>query len=342
MRATTLAAVVIGLAAACGPSSAPSGSSSPAPSGSIAGNIYFPADRLPPLAIYAVATDGSRYYTVEVIQYQTHYSMVGLRPGVYHVFATIRPTQVTGASATRTQSAARFGGAYTKFVTCGLDVSCTDHSLIDVHVLARETVQKVEPSDWYVGPDFYQLIPGGGPPVITLPAAESSYPTAARAAGYYAQLRTGARLVKDQASCPANIACVWLGAERDGTAAAYFPATAGSNQDLYACASYLFHDDTGWKDLDFQCNPVSTPFPAVGASGRLALGMGETGCINAHSAPGLTARVLVCLPEGTPVTIDQGPQYVPLSDPNADLQIEYWWHVANQGWIVHRYLRAAA
>src|ERR1700694_664270 len=355
MRATTLlAAVVIGLTAACSPST-PTASSSPAASGaraatpqpgaqtgSIGGLIQFPSDFIPPLAIYAIATDASRYYTTEIIQNQTHYSMRGLRPGDYNVYATTRQIQVTGACGARTQSPARFGGGYTKSVTCGLDVSCTDHSMINVHVSAGATVEKVEPNDWYVGLDFYPLIPGGGPPALTVPVEESSYPTAARAAGHFAQVRTGARLVQDQASCPVNIACVWLGSEHDGTAAAYFPATAGSNRDLYACASYLFQDGAGWKNLDYQCNPVSTPFPAVGASGHLRLGMGETGCINVHTAPALSARVLVCLPDGTPVTIDDGPQYflVPQPGPYEDLGIEYWWHVTGRGWVVHRYLKA--
>jgi hypothetical protein len=163
-----LLALVIGLSAACGPSSQPTGSSSPAASGaraatpqpgvqtgSIEGNIGFPADGIPPLAVYAIATDASRYYTAEVIQNQTHYSMHGLRPGDYDVYATTRPIQITGASGARTQSPARFGGGYTKSVKCGLDVSCTDHSMIAVHVSAGATVDRVEPNDWYVGLDFY-------------------------------------------------------------------------------------------------------------------------------------------------------------------------------------------
>src|ERR1700694_3180057 len=225
MRATTLlAAFAIGLAAACSASPAPTGSSSPAVSGaraatpqpgaqtgSIGGLIQFPSDFIPPLAIYAIATDASRYYTTEIIQNQTHYSMRGLRPGDYNVYATTRPIQVTGASGARTQSPARFGGGYTKSVTCGLDGGGPDPSLINVHVSAGATVEKVEPNDWYVGLDFYPLIPGGGPPALTVPVEEFSYPTAARAAGHFAQVRTGARLVQDQASCPVHVAWGWVG-----------------------------------------------------------------------------------------------------------------------------------
>ncbi|TME55246.1 MAG: hypothetical protein E6I53_00325 [Chloroflexi bacterium] len=349
-----LATLAILLTAACASSaplsastsSAASGARAATPqpgaqSGTIAGPIQYPADGIPPLAIYAIAIDGSRYYAVETIRNQVHYTMLGLRMGDYYVYATNRLIQSTGASAARTESPFRFGGGYTKAVQCGLDVTCTDHSMVAVHVTAGATADNIDPADWYVGPDFYPLIPGGGRPAITLPAVESANPTPTPVAQHYAQALAGAKLVRDQASCPVNTACVWLGAEHDGTAAAYFPATAGSNNDLYACAAYLFHDDTGWKFLDFQCNPVPTPFPALGASGRLQLGMGETGCINAHSAPALSARVLVCLPEGTRVTVDGGPQYVPISDPNPDLGIEYWWHVSGRGWVVHRYLRAA-
>src|SRR4029077_18238049 len=130
MRAPMLfMAVVIGITAACSPSTPFSSSNSPAASGTrtatpsgpmaatpqpgalggiITGPIQFPAGFIPPLAIYAISTDGSRYYLVETVQNQTHYMIVGVGTGDYYVYAATRRVQVTGASSAPTQSPLRF------------------------------------------------------------------------------------------------------------------------------------------------------------------------------------------------------------------------------------------
>ena len=47
-------------------------------------------------------------------------------------------------------------------------------------------------------------------------------------------------------------------------------------------------------------------------------------------------------PEGTDVTIDDGPNYLPEPTPLADFGLNYWWHVASRGWVVHRYVMWSA
>lgn len=353
MRALAVwASILVGVAAACTPATVPTASSSPAASGAraatpqpgpqngtIAGALGYPAQGIPSLAIYAISTDGKSFYVVETVQNQQHFTMLGVPPGDYYVYATTRPVQSTEASAPRIQSPLRFGGGYTKAVPCGLTITCTDHSMIVVHVAAGSTADNVSPSDWYEGPDYFPAIPGGGPSRLELAGRADNYAFPQEAADYYGQLRTGGVLIKGSSrDCPINVACIWFSGSGLGDDATYFPGTAGSNQDLLACAVYTYRDlTTGhWHYLDMRCRQDTVPFPAVNSTGHLALGMGETGCINVHTIPLLAARVVACLASGTQVTIDDGPRYLEVS--TADLQIEYWWHIAGQGWVVHRYI----
>jgi hypothetical protein len=77
------------------------------------------------MSIYAIHVGGkpSDFYVVRTISNQGVYTIRGILPGTYHLFAT--PTGGFG------QAPQRFGAAYTRAVLCGLDVKCTDHTLID-------------------------------------------------------------------------------------------------------------------------------------------------------------------------------------------------------------------
>jgi hypothetical protein len=72
------------------------------------------------------------------------------------------------------------------------------------------------------------------------------------------------------------------------------------------------------------------------------MGLGETGCVNVHSAPRLSAKVVGCLPNGTAVTIDDGPAYAAASPPLPQIDLpwalDYWWHIVGRGWVVHAYV----
>jgi hypothetical protein len=50
-------------------------------------------------------------------------------------------------------------GAYSSFVLCGLQASCVDHSLIPVTVLAGQTVQNIDPADWYAPEGTFPAMP---------------------------------------------------------------------------------------------------------------------------------------------------------------------------------------
>ena len=48
--------------------------------------------------------------------------------------------------------------------------------------------------------------------------------------------------------------------------------------------------------------------------------------------------MVACLPEQTAVTIDDGPYYAVGKTATADLATDYWWHIANQGWVAHSFV----
>jgi hypothetical protein len=339
--------------AACG--SSPTASVSPArtanpsqsPEASIEGTVGYPGDVLLAQAVYAITVDSSRFYEVETITLGRRFSMSdptrgayklkGIAPGDYFVLTAIRDVldpRVTSSSGNR-----HFDAAYTKFVQCGSNVSCKDHTLVPVHVDPHATVSGIDPGDWFgTGPNSYPPIPDGAPPALNLspPSLQDPKPVAT----YFAQQHTSARYVNSNSECQVNLSCLWFTGDRTGHDAAYFVAQAGTNGLFRTCTVYLSSSAAGWQFRDSNCRRVATAFPAVGSSGQLVIGFGGTGCINVRSAPGLSAKVAACLPENTDVTIDDGPYYLPES--GSDPLVNYWWHIANQGWVVHRYMMFSA
>ena len=129
------------------PPSAATATPQPATSGTITGLVAYPAEGHPAMTICAFgATDRSVHYCVDVPQATTPpkspYTISGLRPGTYQLFAYASGND-------------RAGGAYTEYVRCGLRASCSDHTLVDVVVRAGETVRDIEVSDWYGPTDSF-------------------------------------------------------------------------------------------------------------------------------------------------------------------------------------------
>jgi hypothetical protein len=119
----------------------------PAAAGTITGLVAYPAEGHPAITIIAFSkTDRSIFFLVDIPQAtvppKTPYTITGVRPGTYNVFAYAMGND-------------RAGGAYTQYVKCGLNASCSDHSLIDVTVRAGETVRDIDVSDWYGPTDTF-------------------------------------------------------------------------------------------------------------------------------------------------------------------------------------------
>ena len=130
---------------------APSASSQPATAGAISGLAGYPAEGHPGLTVYAISTtDKTVWFSVDIPRgtdpAKPSYTISGVRPGTYNLFAAAEGNE-------------RTGGAYTEYVKCGMNASCSDHTLIDVTVRAGETVRDIEVSDWYAPASNYPVRP---------------------------------------------------------------------------------------------------------------------------------------------------------------------------------------
>jgi len=120
---------------------------SPTPStGTITGKVCYPAGGIPPLTIYAMPLPGGGVVGLDNPANVDRYS-ISVPVGNYTVFAY--PTIPFDPSDSLV-------GGYTQAVPCGLDVSCTDHTLIEVAVHGGETTSGVDVCDWY---NTYGVLP---------------------------------------------------------------------------------------------------------------------------------------------------------------------------------------
>jgi len=146
---STVAAATTTPAATTVPST---GAAQPAAPGAISGLVGYPSDGHPAMTIYAVSTtDRSVFFSVNVARgiepAKPPYSISGIRPGTYNLFAYLDGNDGPA------------NGAYTEYVKCGLNASCADHTPINVTVRAGETVRDIEVSDFYARPDAFPSRP---------------------------------------------------------------------------------------------------------------------------------------------------------------------------------------
>ena len=298
--------------------------------GTIAGHLTYPSDFIIPQLVYAISTAGPAYgaYSTETTLNQASYTIQGIAPGTYFVYSAVRPL------ACYTPTGGVVAAAYTDFVKCGLVNGCSAHTLLAVTVRSNATTSGIDVEDWYGdAPTFFpapppEIVPSRPPVRISDPP----YTSAREAAVAIVMERQMELLQATMTTCPVNRACQSIGEEHDGTQAAYFIGAAGSNADILACGTYVYKDSSGWRGLRWQC--AGSVFPAVGQSGAVWLGMGETSCVNVRTSPGSNGVVVGCLNAGTAVRLDDGPVYSPMSSMNG-----VWWHVAGRGWMADDYIR---
>jgi len=107
--------------------------------GTITGHLSYPSEFIPTLKVVAFdVTDPSVYYFVETEMNQGEY-VLQVPPGTYYIISYVDKKDGTLG----------MPGAYSQFVPCGLQASCSDHSLIPVTVAAGQTVTGIDPADWY-------------------------------------------------------------------------------------------------------------------------------------------------------------------------------------------------
>jgi hypothetical protein len=106
--------------------------------GSISGDqLGFPGPGVPALRIYAVRIGSSgAFCSVTTVNNQRSYVIGGLPAGDYNVIAY-------------PASGMHLAGGYTKAVPCGLQASCSDHSLLPVVLHEGQSMTNIQPNDWY-------------------------------------------------------------------------------------------------------------------------------------------------------------------------------------------------
>lgn len=112
--------------------------------GMITGSLAYPSEILPPQRVVAFeANDPNNYFMTEIRTGGTY--SLEVPPRTYFVLAYLISPEDLGATP-------GLAGAYSEAVPCGLTVECEDHSLIPVVVTPGETVEGIDPVDWYLPP----------------------------------------------------------------------------------------------------------------------------------------------------------------------------------------------
>lgn len=122
------------------------------PMGTIAGKLSYPSSFIPSMRVaFFSMTDGSISYTDLAFNQGTY--QMDLPEGIYHVVAY--PYDPSNPNA---KTEIGLAGGYTAAVPCGLSVDCIDHSLLDVTVVAGQTVT-ADPGDWYAPQGSFPPMP---------------------------------------------------------------------------------------------------------------------------------------------------------------------------------------
>jgi hypothetical protein len=122
--------------------------------GTITGSLSYPSSFIPPMRVAAFSlADGSVSYT-DTAKNQGTYA-INVPVGTYHVVAYPYDSSAPASVG----SASTYGGGYTQAVPCGLNIACTDHTLISITVTENQTVN-ADPGDWYAPEGSFPPMPG--------------------------------------------------------------------------------------------------------------------------------------------------------------------------------------
>jgi hypothetical protein len=116
--------------------------------GRIRGRLFFPSEFIPPLAVYAVATDGSRFHRVDtqvVPPGEPSYEIPLVEPGTYHVYAYPAGDEIPPAGAYSYLAACQAGHFPPPPEGCWED---PQHDLAPVEVQAGQAIEQVDVFDW--------------------------------------------------------------------------------------------------------------------------------------------------------------------------------------------------
>lgn len=147
--ATLVAAAVQTNAA---PTSAPAATAAPL-TGLVEGSVCYPGSAIPPMNLYLQQVGTTNVTLVPIGGNQMSYT-AEVPVGSYNAYAWLPDFS--------------FGGSYSQAVACGLDASCSDHSLITFDVTAGQLTGGISVCDWYGQPGDVPYPPG-----VSAPASSS-------------------------------------------------------------------------------------------------------------------------------------------------------------------------
>ncbi len=113
--------------------------------GMIAGSLSYPSEYIPALRVVAFNA-GTMVMAAHLdTQENDSFYTMSLPVGTYYVVAYTMDGMLEAG--------------YSQAVLCGLTVSCTDHSLVPVQVLANMSLPNIDPGDWYAPPGTFPPMP---------------------------------------------------------------------------------------------------------------------------------------------------------------------------------------
>lgn len=117
--------------------------------GTITGALSYPSDfDFPRMIVCAEAIDSRRIHCTDKRilnrRRRTPTYKLTVPAGSYYVFATI----VNGTEPV--DSYRGYKAYYSEFVKCGLSVNCPSHAPVKVTLRAGQTLDGIDPGDWYV------------------------------------------------------------------------------------------------------------------------------------------------------------------------------------------------
>jgi hypothetical protein len=128
--------------------------------GTITGKLSYPSEFIPSMRVAAFSlTDGNAYF-VDTGNSQGEYS-IDVPAGTYYVVSYPYEGVAgnTGQADSYTLTGGPLAGGYTEMVLCNLYVDCAPHTLIPVTVATGQTVEDVNPGDWYAPQGTYPPMP---------------------------------------------------------------------------------------------------------------------------------------------------------------------------------------
>lgn len=109
------------------------------------GTLCYPSEYLPKMNVYLKEAKSNKVYKVITQENQQAFKFKSIPFGDYYAYAyTIEDLTIDSNG-----KKAKASGGFTQAVPCGLNVNCTDHSLIPIKLRSKTNKEVIKICDWY-------------------------------------------------------------------------------------------------------------------------------------------------------------------------------------------------